>query len=131
MDKKIKIHIKNIYLAISLCILGILMSLNRKYSLIDFYGRWIVEHFTAFFFFPILFITFFFLLSDLIIRNNARLVLVKFWIISITFAVNVFLILFWEIDVQRFETAYQMIVDFCATILSFAYLWWYYNIRKI
>lgn len=107
--------------------LGILLRLNRLYLWVNFTGRVELEHFVAFFFFPILLMTLLFFIADWLVKEKKALLIVKYWIIIITLCANVFLIFFWEIDIQHLQTGYQMIVDFIATIISFWYLYWYYN----
>lgn len=123
----IKTHLKNIYLLIALAIFGVILRLNRLYLWINFIGRVEIEHFVAFLFFPIFFITLLFPIAEGLIKGRRVLLGTKFWIIVVTLCANVSLIFFWEIYIQNLQTGYQMITDFIATIVSFGYLYWYYN----
>lgn len=130
MAQKLRKHLNNIYLTLALIVFGILLKLNRKFLIIDFNGRWIIEHFVAFFFFPILLVTILFIIADCLVKDDKSLIWAKYWIVLVAISLNVFLSFFWEIDVQHFKTWYQIVIDFIATILSFSYLWKYYDKGK-
>jgi|TARA_B100001971_G_C18013478_1_gene443607 hypothetical protein len=128
--RDIKIHFFNLYLSIILAILGILLRVNRIYLVFDPLWRVAFEHFIAFLFFPIAIITWFFILTDKYFWDKPWRNILKYWIIVTAIAFNVGFIIFWEVDVQHFNTSYQIIIDFLATIISFGYLYWYYLQRN-
>lgn len=123
-NKNTSKYLKNICLTFGMILLGVILRLNRHFNVIDFQGRWILEHTVAFFFFPIFFITSFFILIEQVIKNKKYWLKTKYWVVVLSLCFNIFLIFTWEIDIQQLKTPYQILVDIIATILSFVYLWW-------
>ncbi len=123
-------HKFNIYLAFFLIALGIILKLNKDFSVLSSIIITILNHFVAFFLFPIFIVTLTLFLSDFCTKDRKTRNFIQFWFVVIAIYVNVFLSVFWEIDVQKLQTSYQIVVDFIATILSFSYLYWFYNVRK-